>query len=80
MYYLSSDQVNKYILLNFSYFDLFCLFDLSNFQKPQMLSIQDIGDYQAKVTIMLILTVYISIGYLQFIKNRNENKVQLMKQ
>ena len=45
-----------------------------------MLGIQDIGDYQAKVTIMVILTVYISIGYLQFVKNRNENKVQLMKQ
>ena len=35
-YYLSSDQAKKHILLDFSLFGLFCLFDLSNFQKIQM--------------------------------------------
>ena len=38
MNYLSSDQAKKYILLNFSLFDLFCLFDLSNFQKAQLIN------------------------------------------
>ena len=36
MDYLSSDQVKKYILLNFSLFDLSCQFDLSNFRNPQI--------------------------------------------
>ena len=38
MNYLSSDQVKKYILLNFILVDLFCLFDLLNFQKTQVQS------------------------------------------
>ena len=33
MKYLSSDQAKKYILVNFSLIDLFCLFDLLDFQK-----------------------------------------------
>ena len=33
MNYLSSDQAKKYILLNFILIDLFCLFDLLDFQK-----------------------------------------------
>ena len=36
MNYLSSDQVKKYIQLNFSLIDLFCLFDLLNFPKTQL--------------------------------------------
>ena len=36
MDYLSSDQARKYILINFSLFDLFCPFDLPNFEKTQM--------------------------------------------
>ena len=36
MDYLSSNQVKKYIPLNFSLLNLFCLFDLANFQKPQL--------------------------------------------
>ena len=36
MEYLSTDHAKMYILLNFSFFYLFCLFDLSIFQKTQM--------------------------------------------
>ena len=36
MNYLSSNQVKKYIPLNFSLVDLFCLFDLLNFQKTRV--------------------------------------------
>ena len=39
MDYLSSDQAKKYILFNFSLMILFCLFDLSNFQKTQVTEI-----------------------------------------
>ena len=39
MEYLTSDQAKKYILVNFSLFDLFGLFDLSNFQKVQLLHV-----------------------------------------
>ena len=36
MNYLSSNQVKKYIVLNFCLIDLFCLFDLLNFKKTQL--------------------------------------------
>ena len=42
MDYFSSDQAKKYILMNFSVFDLFNLFDYLNFKKLKVINLQTV--------------------------------------